>query len=161
MLSGALFFRMGGGWLSQELKPELDRGIKPVLPFVTEPRYHRHIRAEWETFASEDAKTSALRAVPCALSPSRGAGPVPPQAEEWEWGWRGHPPETLRGLAVGGRHLLLPGILVILLTDPGVWAPPHCQGSAPSARPAALPPLRRQTGQSTAPRCCSPGRSRR
>ena len=26
VLSGALFFRMGGGWLSQEWRPELDSG---------------------------------------------------------------------------------------------------------------------------------------
>lgn len=70
-------------------------GIKPVLPFVTDPRYHRHIRAERKTFASEDAKSICPK--------SSSVCPLPLKR-----GWASPPTGRGVGVGLGGGTLRRP-----------------------------------------------------
>lgn len=107
---------------------------------MTYPRYH-HIRAKGKPLLLRMPRASALRAVPPCPLPCRGAGPVPPQAEEWEWGWEGAPSGGPERVGCGWLTSPPPRDSRYLVKGPRCLGSPHCQWSAPSARPAALPTL--------------------
>lgn len=108
---------------------------------MTNPRYHRHIRAEWKPLLLRTPRASALRAVPPCPLPAERGGSVPPQAEEWEWGWEGAPS---RGPERAGRGWLAsppPQDSFVILRDPGVWAPLTVSGRPPQPGRQLFPPL--------------------
>ena len=61
--------------------------------------------------------------------------------EEWEWGWEGAPSGGPERVGCGWLTSPPPRDSRYLVKGPRCLGSPHCQWSAPSARPAALPTL--------------------